>query len=107
MKQEEDGPRSLCSKVFHGNPEQAPKPLLRGDCVFDIEHASHYRLSKQQLIDFSDIVVFLGAALGLGSGRIQCLQRAGGAPHRFKRLEVGQLEEPNRYILSGKGLTMH
>lgn len=58
-------------------------------------------------MDFSDIVVFLCSALGLGSGRIQCLQRAGGAPHRFKRLEVGQLEDPNRYVLSGKGLTTH
>lgn len=95
------------TKLLDGNSEQPPKPLPWPGPVFDIEHVSHYRLLKQQLIDFSDIVVFLCSALGLGSGRIQCLQRAGGAAHRFKRLEVGQLEEPNRYILSGKGLTMH
>lgn len=106
MMLDEDGPFSVCTKLFDGNSVQPPKTLQAGP-VFDIEHISHYRLLKQQLIDFSDIVVFLCSALGLGSGRIQCLQRAGGAPHRFKRLEVGQLEEPNRYILSGKGLTMH
>lgn len=49
----------------------------------------------------------LCCVLGLDSGRVECLQRAGGAPHRFKRLKVGQPEEPNRYILSGKGLTTH
>lgn len=103
---DEDGPFSVCTKLFDGNSKQPPKPLPRGR-VFDIEHIPHYRLSKRQWIDFSDIVVFLCSALGLSSGRMQWHQRAGGAPQRFKRLEVGQPEEPNRYILSGKGLTMH
>jgi len=84
-----------------------PLPLTAGGRVFDIEHISHDRLSKQPWIDFSDMFVFLCRALGLGSGGMRCLQRAGGAPRRFKRLEVGHPEESNRYVLSGKGLTRH
>lgn len=102
-----DRPFSACRNLFDGNSKQPSKPPTAGGRVCDIEHISHYRLSEQQGIDFSDIVVFLCCALGLSSGRMRRLQRAGGAPQRFKRLEVGQPEEPNRYILSGTGLTMH
>lgn len=52
--------------------------------MFDIEHVSHYRLSKQQLIDFSDIVVFLCSVPGprLGQDTASPKSRRSTAPFR-------------------------